>query len=96
MHNKRKDIVILDKHLTRLESPPKDSRQNYKYSITNNKQVAPKLKCCPICGELENITTRYESWSVDFHCNKCDFNGSVDYLWIEEWEPDVKGEKVVF
>jgi len=68
----------------------------YKYSITNNKQIAPKLKCCPICGEIEDITTRYESWQVDFFCNECSFSGSVEYLWIEDWQPKVEGEEVVF
>ena len=68
----------------------------YKYSITNNKQIAPKLKCCPICGEIEDVTVRYESWQVDFFCDKCGFNGSVDYLKPEDWKPEMEGKEILF
>jgi len=111
MFNKRKDIIVMDKNLTRFESPPEDTRPKiikvtneikYLYSISNNKQIIPRIKCCPICGELDNnedqeyILVRYESWHVDFYCDKCGFNGSVDYLKPDEWNPEMKGKEIVF
>jgi len=63
MFTKIKDVIVIDKHLTRLESPPEDTRPkiskatneiNYLYSISNNKQIVPRIKCCPICGEMDN------------------------------------------
>ena len=108
MFNKRKDVIVMDKHLTRFESPPEDTKLKinneikYLYSISNNKQIIPGIKCCPICGELDNnedqehILIRYESWHVDFYCDKCGFNGSVDYLKPDEWNPEVEGKEIVF
>jgi len=63
MLNKRKDVIVMDKNLTRFESPPEDTRPKitkitneikYLYSISNNKQIIPRIKCCPICGEMDN------------------------------------------
>jgi len=105
------DVIVMDKYLTRLESLPEDTRPKinkitneikYLYSISNNKQIVPRIKCCPICGELDNnedqehILVRYESWHVDFYCDKCGFNGSVDYLKPDEWNPEVEGKEIVF
>jgi len=88
--------------LSELDKSNKNKPEKYLYSITNNKQILPRIKCCPICGELdnnedqENILIRYESWQVDFFCDKCGFNGSVDYLKPEDWNPEVEGKEIVF
>jgi len=37
MFNKRKDVIIMDKHLTRFESPPKDTRPKYNKGDINMK-----------------------------------------------------------
>jgi len=70
--------------------------KKYSYSITNDKQIAPKFKCCPICLEEINIIIRYESFNVDFFCNKCGFDGSINYIRKEEWTPEVEGNEVKF
>ena len=88
--------------LSELDKSNKNKPEKYLYSITNNKQILPRIKCCPICGELdnnedqENILIRYESWQVDCFCDKCGFNGSVDYLKPEDWNPEVEGKEIVF
>jgi len=37
MFNKRKDVIVMDKHLTRLESPPEDARPKYNKGDKNMK-----------------------------------------------------------
>ena len=93
---------LMEKLTIRLSELDKNESERYLYSISNNKQIVPRIKCCPICGELDNnenqehILIRYESWHVDFYCDKCGFNGSVDYLKPDEWNPEMEGKEILF
>jgi len=66
----------------------------YSYSVTNNKQIAPVFDCCPVCREEDDVLIAYESWNLNFWCNICGFNGSIEYVKPEEWEPNVKAVSV--
>jgi len=46
MFNKRKDVIVMDKHLTRLESLPRESRPKYNKGDKNMKwqDYHPDLK----------------------------------------------------
>ena len=37
LSNKRKDVVVLDKHLVRLDKPPKDTRPQKLIPVAGNK-----------------------------------------------------------
>jgi len=93
---------LMERLTIKLSELDKNESERYLYSISNNKQIVPRIKCCPICGEMDNnedqehILIRYESWHVDFFCDKCGFNGSVEYLKPEDWKPEIEGKEIAF
>ena len=93
---------LMEKLTIKLSELDKNESERYLYSISNNKQIIPRIKYCPICGEMDNnedqehILIRYESWQVDFFCDKCGLNGSVEYMKPEDWNPEVEGKEIKF
>jgi len=66
----------------------------YKYIISSKNYIIPFFECCPICKEEIEVTIIFKEWKFSFYCSKCGCEGNVNYVKMDNWKPEVMGEKI--